>query len=228
MTKQEIMELENEIANEEIFAAIEESEEVIGMENCGTSGQDIEYSFRPLTGFMVLNLLTVKTNKKGGRNMKSILLNAIETNKEGLQKEGLYEQFKKLAKNPEGIHSFATRNIYKFEDDLDEVENEKVYIELLKAYYTYKIISFEVTIANSKEEQINYVLDNMTYFNEKGISQQLIEAIENGKDYSKILSALPGHEFTTICQDLYLRSGKTEKEVLPVYADRLQRLLKNQ
>ena len=44
MTKQEIMELENEIANEEIFAAIEESEEVIGMENCGTSGQDIEYN----------------------------------------------------------------------------------------------------------------------------------------------------------------------------------------
>ena len=160
--------------------------------------------------------------------MKSILLNAIETNKEGLQKEGLYEQFIKLAQNPEGIHSFATRNIYKFEDDLDEVENEKVYIELLKAYYTYKIISFEVTIANSKEEQINYVLDNMTYFNEKGLSQQLIEAIENGKDYSKILSALPGREYTTICQDLYLRSGKTEKEVLSVYADRLQRLLKNQ
>ena len=49
MTKQEIMELENEIANEEIFAAIEESEDVTGMENCGTSGQDIRYNLWVVT-----------------------------------------------------------------------------------------------------------------------------------------------------------------------------------
>ena len=49
MTKQEIMELENEIVNEEIFAEIEESEEVTGMENCGTSGQDIRYNLWVVT-----------------------------------------------------------------------------------------------------------------------------------------------------------------------------------
>ena len=49
MTKLEIMELENEIVNDEIFAAIEESEEVIGMENCGTSGQDIGYNLWVIT-----------------------------------------------------------------------------------------------------------------------------------------------------------------------------------
>ena len=49
MTKQEIMELENEIANEEIFAAIEESEDVTGMENCGTSGQNVKYNFWVIT-----------------------------------------------------------------------------------------------------------------------------------------------------------------------------------
>lgn len=38
MKKTEIKELENEIVNDEIFLKIEESEEVIGMENCGTIG----------------------------------------------------------------------------------------------------------------------------------------------------------------------------------------------
>lgn len=49
MRKIEILNLDGEIVNDEIFAAIEESEEVIGMENCGTSGQDIEYNLWVVT-----------------------------------------------------------------------------------------------------------------------------------------------------------------------------------
>ena len=49
MKKTEIMELKNEIINDEIFAAIEESEDVTGMENCGTSGQDIGYNLWVVT-----------------------------------------------------------------------------------------------------------------------------------------------------------------------------------
>ena len=49
MTKQEIIKLDNEIVNDEILAAIEESEEVTGMENCGTSGQDRRYNLWVVT-----------------------------------------------------------------------------------------------------------------------------------------------------------------------------------
>lgn len=49
MTKQEIMELENEIVDDEIFAAIEESEDVIDLENCGTSGQNSNYNLWVVT-----------------------------------------------------------------------------------------------------------------------------------------------------------------------------------
>ena len=49
MTKQEIMELENEIVDDEIFAAIEESEDVTDLENCGTSGQNPNYNLWVVT-----------------------------------------------------------------------------------------------------------------------------------------------------------------------------------
>ena len=49
MTKQEILNLEGTIVNEEIFAEIEESEEVTGMENCGTSGRNINYNLWVVT-----------------------------------------------------------------------------------------------------------------------------------------------------------------------------------
>ena len=49
MTKQDILNLDGAIINDEIFAAIEESEEVTGMENCGRSGQDIRYNLWVIT-----------------------------------------------------------------------------------------------------------------------------------------------------------------------------------
>ena len=49
MKKQDILNLDGAIVNDEIFAAIEESEEVTGMENCGTSGQDIGYNLWVVT-----------------------------------------------------------------------------------------------------------------------------------------------------------------------------------
>ena len=49
MKKTEIKELENEIVNDEIFLKIEESEDVAGMENCGTSGLDRRYNLWVIT-----------------------------------------------------------------------------------------------------------------------------------------------------------------------------------
>ena len=49
MRKKDILNLDGEIVNDEIFEAIEESEEVIEMENCGTSGQDIRYNIWVVT-----------------------------------------------------------------------------------------------------------------------------------------------------------------------------------